>query len=273
MKHLSQKTGALTIGDFKQRTQEVAEAIKATCPKRTDIVNMQHLLSKLLLIFLISFGAFAQNNGFQVTMEQPPAPTVLSYEEIEARHKKSHDVEHELHDYIETHPNDIKALYLYAKISKSHDSYWAIAKCISLDPNNLDYRKVRANKLLREKAQEAEMLLAIDDLQFVNENGGEHHKTHSGMAMAYSRLADDVLRYRRPKHIERDPFGDNEEYNQAQIAIYQRRIDLFVKAREHYQKALALGADHSRITKSELPYIEESIANLEQLIKDQPNKN
>lgn len=163
-------------------------------------------------------------NSFKVTMEQPPKPKQYSFEELEALHKKGYDVEHELHRYIKQHPDNLKALFLYAQASNSWDSYKAINHCVETDPKNLDYRKVRADKLLRQKTQEDDMLMAIDDLTFVNANGGEHHKTHAGIGLAHKRLAQETLRWRRPTHIEIDPFGDNDEYNTAMIAIHQRRL-------------------------------------------------
>lgn len=265
-----------TTQSFKQRAKEVAKAIKASCITFRDIANVQQNGARKLLMVLISvlsIAAFAQNNSYQATLEQPVKAKQQTFEELQARHEKKYNVEHELSRYLKQNPDDTRALYLYAQISDSHDSYLAIARCIAFYPNNLDYRKTRAKKLMTNRAHEAELLFAIEDLQFVNENGGEHHKTHTGIGWAYKQLAQNTLRNRRPQEIELDPFGDNKKYNEAQIAIYERRIDLFNKAAEHYQKGLTLGADHSRITKSVLPSITKSIAELEQLIKDQPNKN
>lgn len=211
-------------------------------------------------------------NSFKVSTATPIEPKQHSFEELEAQHKKGYDIEHKLHRYVKKNPNDIPALYLYAQVSNSWDSHKAINHCIETNPENLNYRKVRAKKLLHDKATEEELLLAISDLELVNANGGEHHKTHAGIGWAHHQLAQHTLRWRKPT-IEKDPFGDNAAFNEAQTAIHQRRLEHYQKARKHYEIALDMGATSAPITKGTLPNIDAGIAELEESIAEQPHKN
>lgn len=210
-------------------------------------------------------------NSFKVSTATPIEPKQHSFEELEAQHKKGYDVEHELRRYLNSNPNDPKALYLYAQVSKSWDSYKAINRCIAMDSMNLNYRKLRAQKLMVSNAQKEELLLAIDDLNYVAKNGGEHYKVYGGIATCYKELANETMRFVRPK-IKKDPFGDNTAYNQEYIAIYQQRIDYYNQALAAIDTGSSLGAEKSKVVRAKAD-IKSKIAELEQMIAEQPNKN
>lgn len=213
------------------------------------------------------------NNVYQIKMEEELKPTIFPFEELEARHKKGSPVDHELSDFLDQNPNHLKALELYAQVSVSHKSFSAIDRAIELAPDNLNYRKIRARKLMNTGASEQDLFLAIEDLKFVNANGGEHHKTYAAIGKCYKTISEKNRRHDKPMHIELDAFGDNVAYNNAQIEIYEDRIALLKMARENYIKARDLGSEPGYINTVALPHIAHYIAELEQRIIEQPNKN
>ena len=141
-----------------------------------------------------------------------------------------------------------------------------INKAIKLDPTNLDYRKFRARKLMTSSAQEEDLLLAIDDLSYVAENGGEHFRVYTGLMVCFRQLGGDVMSGRRPQ-IKKDKFGDNSAYNKAYKEIYQKRIDHLNSALIYLQKAEEMGYEKSKAD-FERKYILKDIAFFNQQIAE-----
>lgn len=126
-----------------------------------------------------------------------------------------------------------------------HYALREIDKAIKLDPTNLDYRKFRARKLMVSNAQEKNLLLAIDDLSYVAENGGEHFRVYTGIATCFRQIGTITLAYHRPE-IKKDNFGDNSAYNKAYKEIYQKRIDYLNSALIYLQKAKEIGYEKKK---------------------------
>ena len=114
--------------------------------------------------------------------------------------------------------------YQKALTKKGHYALTQISKAIELHPNSLEYRKFRAKNLMEGTAQEKDLLLAIDDLTDVAENGGEYFRIYTGIMNCYRKLGNTILSERKPK-IKKYKFGDNSAYNAAYKEILQKRID------------------------------------------------
>lgn len=111
-----------------------------------------------------------------------------------------------------------------------------INKAIELDPTSLEYRKFRAKNLMERSVQEKDLLLAIDDLIYVAENGEEHFRIYTGIMNCYLKLGNTILSERRPK-IKKDEFGDNSAYNAAYKEILQKRVDYLRQALSSLKKS------------------------------------
>ena len=135
--------------------------------------------------------------------------------------------------------------YQKALEKRGHYALEQIHKAIELDSANLEYRKFRAKKLMVSSADEKDLLMAIDDLTYVAENGGEHFRVYTGIMVCYRELGRDVLSGRRPQ-IKKDKFGDNSAYNAAYKAIFQKRIDYLNLALVNLNKAEEMGYEKSK---------------------------
>ena len=191
---------------------------------------MKHLL--LITAILLSISAHAQFNKFKIPEKKE---VVVKKKEQKGLASKT---------AAPTRTADYH--YQLAQKKKGHLAVTEINKAIAIEPNNLDYRKLRAQKLMTDGAQKEALLLAIDDLTFVANNGGEHYKVYGGIATCYMELSGETLRLKTPE-IKKDPFGDNTAYINAYKEIDKERIAYYNKALIAISKGADLGAEKHKV--------------------------
>jgi hypothetical protein len=135
---------------------------------------------------------------------------------------------------LESEPNNEQANYLLANshltAGASHIVKGYISKAITANPENIDYRWIRARCNLTSAASMEDFAQAIRDLQFMAENGAGTAKVYANLALAERELA----REWKYKTVPANKTWTDDKSKQETIATTNLK-----EALTHYEKAKA----------------------------------
>jgi tetratricopeptide (TPR) repeat protein len=138
-----------------------------------------------------------------------------------------------------------------------------IEKAIELNPDNVDYRWIRARCLMNKRTQEIAVIRAIEDINFMLSKGESSAKVYNLLALAYSELGE---KYRLKKAKKSGGFSDDDtDYVKTQTGYYNEAITNYEKAINAYNKMIEIKPDTSESVVYKVRELEEEIKDINEL--------
>lgn len=113
-----------------------------------------------------------------------------------------------------------------------------ISRAIIFNPSNLDYRWMRVRTNLTSSSNKKEFEQAVEDLEFMKENGANTRKVNQNLGLAYTKLGE---LWEQTYVEENNSYtDDNSSYINQKKANYKKAIQYYDKAIAAYQAAVNL---------------------------------
>lgn len=139
-----------------------------------------------------------------------------------------------------------------------------IEKAIELNPDNTEYRWIRALCNMTSKTQEPKLIAAVEDINFIRSKGESSSKLYNALALAHSELGEI---YRLKKAKQNSGFSDdNSAYIKEQTEYYNEAISHYEKAIVAYNKMVEIKPDTAESVNYKIRDVENYIKEIREKI-------
>ncbi len=141
-----------------------------------------------------------------------------------------------------------------------------ISKAIEFNPDNTEYRWIRARCNMTNNSTSTDFKQAIDDINYILEKETPSAKLYTYLGFSHQKLG--FIIYQSKKAKKNDGFSDdNSEYIKEQTLIYNEAIANLKEANKTYAKAFEIDPDTKKELDSDFNYNEKIITEIENKIK------